>query len=220
MLSKCETVNDARKLISEMKLVGTPFSEKLKASQLHWIIADENEAITVECVKEGLMVYDNEPGVLTNNPPFPMQLFLLNQYMSLSESQPENTFSDKINLETYSRGMGAMGLPGDLSSTSRFVRAAFTKLHSVSDKNENESVSQFFHILGAVAQQRGCCKVDDEKYEITLYTSCCNANKGIYYYTSYDNHQITAVDMNKEDLDGNGLIRYPLKKQGDIAWQN
>lgn len=53
-------------------------------------------------------------------------------------------------------------------------------------------MSQFFHILGSVDQQKGCCEVSDGKYEITLYTSCCNADKGIYYYTTYNNHQICA----------------------------
>lgn len=71
-------------------------------------------------------------------------------------------------------------------------------------------MSQFFHILHSVEQQRGCCDVGGEKYEITIYTSCCNADKGIYYYTTYENHQITGVDMHAENLDGAELARYPL----------
>ena len=115
---------------------------------------------------------------------------------------------------------GALGLPGDLSSASRFARVAYTKQNSVSGDSEQESVSQFFHILGSVDQQRGCCEVAEGKYEITIYTSCCNASRGIYYYTTYGNHQITAVDMHREDLDGTGLIRYPLLEQGEVRWQN
>ena len=113
-----------------------------------------------------------------------------------------------------------MGIPGDLSSQSRFVKAAFTKLSSVSGYSEKESVSQFFHILGSVDQQRGCCEVGDGKYEITIYTSCCNADKGIYYYTTYDNQQVTAVDMHAEDLDSDRLIRYPIITDGEVRWQN
>ena len=93
-------------------------------------------------------------------------------------------------------------------------------MNSVSGEDENESVSQFFHILNSVDQQRGCCQLDDGKYEITIYTSCCNATKGIYYYTTYDNHQITAIDMHKENLDGKSLIRYPLIKGEHINYQN
>ena len=177
---------------------------------LHWIIADADEAVTVESMKEGLKIYDNPAGVMTNNPPFDQQMFLLNNYRGLSPRQPENHFSEKLPLECYSRGMGALGLPGDLSSASRFARVAFTKMNSVSGDSEEESVGQFFHILGSVEQQRGCCEVAEGKYEITIYTSCCNATKGIYYYTTYTNRQITAVDMHREDLDGRGLIHYPM----------
>ncbi len=159
-------------------------------------------------------------GVLTNNPPFDQQLFVLNNYMHLSAKSPVNTFAKGLELERYSRGLGAVGLPGDLSSQSRFVRAVFVKMNSVSGEGEEESVSQFFHILGAVDQQRGCCELDDGKHEITIYTSCCNADRGIYYYTAYDNHQITAVDMHKEDLDGTVLIKYPAIKDEQIRRQN
>ena len=69
-------------------------------------------------------------------------------------------------------------------------------------------------------QQRGCCSLGDGKYEITLYSSCCNATRGIYYYTTYDNRQITAVDMHKENLDGDVLIRYPLLQSSAFLKQN
>ena len=89
-------------------------------------------------------------GVLTNNPPFPQQMFQLNNYMHLYPKQPENLFCKKLDLTAYSRGMDALGLPGDLSSASRFVRVAFTKINSISGDSEKECVSQFFHILGSV----------------------------------------------------------------------
>ena len=171
-------------------------------------------------MKDGLHVHDDPVGVLTNNPPFDMQMFHLNNYLSLSPHQPENHFAPDAPLSTYSRGMGALGLPGDLSSQSRFARVAFTRAHSVSGDSEEESVSQFFHILGAVDQQRGCCEVAEGKYEITIYTSCCSAETGTYYYTTYENHQITAVDMKKEALDSDSLIRYPMILKGEIRRQN
>ena len=174
----------------------------------------------MEAVAEGIMIYDNPVGVLTNNPPFDKQMFQLNNYMHLSCKSPENQFASGLELNRYSRGMGAMGLPGDLSSQSRFVRVAFVKMNSVSGESEEESVSQFFHILGSVDQQRGCCELEQGEYEITLYTSCCNTTKGIYYYTTYDNHQISAVDMHQEDLDGNKPIRFPKLTGEKIYFQN
>ena len=220
ILCQCATLEEAKKLLSRMNLVGTPFSPQLPTAQLHWLIADKTGSLTVECMTDGLHVYDNPVGVLTNNPPFDKQLFHLNDFMHLSPKQPENTFSSDLNLQAYSRGMGALGLPGDLSSASRFVRVAFTKSNSRSGDSENESVSQFFHILGSVDQQRGCCEVADGKYEITLYTSCCSADTGIYYYTTYENHQISGVDMYRENLDGDTLTRYPLINGEQIHMQN
>ena len=209
-----------KRQIEKINLVGTTYDSRYPAAKMHWIIADKSGAITVEPTEGGLKIYDNAPGVLTNEPPFDMQLFNLNNYMRLSPKQPENSFSDALDLGTYSRGMGGLGLPGDLSSMSRFVRAAFTKLNSLSGSGEAESVGQFFHILGSVEQVRGCCEVADGKYEITIYTSCCNASRGIYYYTTYDNHQICAVDMHRENLDGSELSRYALLKKERIFYQN
>lgn len=220
ILGQCASVKEARVLLEKIRLVNTPFSQELPLAQLHWIIADKDEAITVESVKEGLKVYDNPAGVMTNNPPFNAQMHNLNNYMHLSPKSPENLFSGKLPLTTYSRGMGALGLPGDLSSQSRFVRVAFVKMNSVSGDSESESVSQFFHILGSVDQQRGCCDVGEEKYEYTIYTSCCNASKGIYYYTTYENHQISGVDMHRENLDSDSLKCFPLILGEHINMQN
>ena len=147
-------------------------------------------------------------------------MFQLSNYMSLSPKQPQNTFAPELSLGTYSRGMGTIGLPGDLSSASRFVRAAFVKANSISGDSEAESVSQFFHILGSVDQPRGCCDVGEGKYEITLYTSCCNATRGIYYYTTYEHHQITAVDMHRVEVDGREVIRYEVIQGEQIRWEN
>lgn len=219
ILGKCASVKEALEELKRINLIGVTYRDDMPVAQLHWIIADKEKAITVEFVEEGLKVYDNPIGVLTNNPPFDEQMFQLNNYMALSPRDPKNTFSDKLELKRYSRGMGAIGLPGDLSSQSRFVRAAFVKLNSVSGDSEEESVNQFFHILHAVEQQRGACIIGESDYEITIYSSCCNAAKGIYYYTTYENHAITAVDMYSENPDGAELYRYPMLRRENITFQ-
>ncbi len=220
ILSQCSTISEVKEKLSNINITNTSFSPQFKCAELHWIIADQNQAITVEVMKDGIFVYDNPVGVLTNNPPFEQQMFNLNNYIGLSAKQPENLFAPNLNLNTYSRGMGAIGLPGDLSSASRFVRVSFVKSNSISSDMETESVGQFFHILGSVEQQKGCCEVSDGKYEITQYTSCCNATKGIYYYTTYYNNQINAVDMNRLDLNTKDLISYSLIRNQQINFQN
>lgn len=220
VLAQCESVREARKKLEKLNLTEDAFSPELPPAQLHWLIADREEAITVESVREGLRIYDNAPGVLTNNPPFDEQLFQLNNFMHISPEPPENRFSRKLDLQPYSRGMGALGLPGDLSSQSRFVRGAFVKLNSLSGDSEAESVSQFFHILGSVEQPMGCCRLGEGRFERTIYTSCCNTDKGIYYYRTYESLRTVGVDLGREDPEGRLLIRYPLIRDGGILVQN
>ena len=220
ILGQCDSVEAAAKCLRRLNITRDAFAENLPAAELHWIIADHRRAITVEAEAEGLRIYDNPVGVLTNNPPFPFQLFQLNNYMHLSPEDPENHFGTELPLHPYCLGLGALGLPGDLSSQSRFVRAAFTKIHAVQGETEEENVNQFFHILENVRQTRGCSRTTEGDCEITIYTSCCSAAKGIYYYTTYGNHQITAVKLRQENLDGTGLARWPMIREEKMRMQN
>lgn len=220
ILGQCKNLGEARMLLERMYLLDLPFSDKFPLSPLHWILADRESAITVESVADGLRIYENPIGVLTNNPTFDYHMTHLCDYMQLTNLPPVNALADGIDLVPYSRGMGAIGLPGDLSSASRFVRAAFVKLHALAGESEEETVSQFFHMLGAVEQQYGCARTPEGKYVRTVYTSCLNAARGIYYYTTYENSRISAVDMHREDLAADTLITYPLIKEPQILLQN
>lgn len=219
LLGTCSSVSEAREALGKINLVNINFADELPLSPLHWMISDEVESIVVEPLADGLKVYDNPVGVLTNNPPFDKQLFYLNNYRGLSNKNPENTFG--VDLEEYSRGMGAIGLPGDLSSASRFAKVAFTRANSYSDNDEASSVGQFFHILGSVEQQNGCTFIDDpDLYEYTIYTSCYNTNKATLYYRTYHNSQITAVDLYRENLDSSELINYLLINEEQFNFIN
>ena len=208
VLGQCETVAETEKLLQNLNLTDTPFSESLPPSPLHWMIADREQSIVVESMADGLHVYENPVGVLTNNPPFPFHLQNLNQYLNLTAEEPKNRFSENISLQPFSRGMGAMGLPGDWSSSSRFVRAAFVRMNAV----EDGGVSQFFHILGAVEQQRGCVYLGNDRYEMTIYSSCCDLKKGVYYWKDYENHDIQKWELTKENRNGNRLQRLQINK--------
>ena len=209
VLGQCETVAEAEILLRRINLTDICFHPDYPLSPLHWIIADQYRSLTVESTADGLHVTENPVGVLTNNPPFEYHMYNLSNYLNVTRDEPTNRFSSAVDLPVYSRGMGGIGLPGDLSSSSRFVRATFTKLNSICGTSETESISQFFHILGSVAQQNGCVQVGSG-YEKTIYTSCCNTNTCVYYYTTYENSQITGVSLFNEDLCSQTLICYPL----------
>lgn len=220
VLGQCATLQEARTLLGHTNLLRQDFSPQLPLTPLHWMVADRTGSIAVEPMEDGLRIWDDPAGVLTNSPPFDYQMTHLSQFLNLTNLPPENRFSSKLDLRPFSLGMGAMGMPGDLSSPSRFVRAAFTRLHAHSGPSEAESVSQFFHILGSVEQQRGCVVLPSGAEELTVYSSCCNTDKGIYYYTTYENRRITAVALHRENLEGAGLISYPLVKEQDIFHHN
>lgn len=219
ILGKCKNVKDSIEVLKCINLIDIRFRDELPNSELHWLICDKYESITFECMVEGMKIHKNSVGVLTNNPPFEFHMMNLNNYMSISISDPENQFSDKISLNRYSRGMGGLGLPGDYSSVSRFIKACFIKLNSVIPKTEIESVGQMFHILSSVEHPEGSVMVGD-KYERTQYSSCCNTDKGIYYYKTYNNSQITAVSMHNENLENDNIVIYKMKFEENVDYIN
>lgn len=219
VLSECETAAQAKHLLSKVNLTEEAFSKDIPLTPLHFLIADKREAFAAEPMEKGLLLTENPTGILTNSPSFDFQMQYLNLFMGLSNKPVENRLSKEIPFKEISRGMGAIGLPGDLSSPSRFVRAAFVKYHSFPGESEAHDVRQFFHILGSVEQQKGCVDLGG-KFEFTSYSSCCETEKGVYYYKTYDNFSIVGIDMKKEYLNGDDLISYPIIREGGFAILN
>lgn len=206
ILSKYQTVAQVKSALDSINIVNCNFIDDLPATPLHWLASDKAESITIESTKNGLQVYNNPFGVLTNNPTFDYHLTNASNYMSLSTGAAQNNLGNNLPLGNYSLGLGALGLPGDFSSASRFVRAVFVKQNSVCDQGETASVNQFFHILQSVAMPMGCVKTANGEFEYTRYSCCCNTNTKCYYYTTYHDMQIKKVDMQAFDFKGSTLI--------------
>ena len=195
ILANFATVEEAKAGLKNINFVDEAFNDKYRLTPLHWIIADKEESIVVESTCNGIKVYDNHEGILTNNPVFVEQMENLSKYREIKD------------------------IPGDFTSKSRFIRAVFVRNHSISDDSEEKSLSQFFHILDNVAQPRGLENVGN-KPKYTIYSSCANASKGIYYYKTYDNSRINGVDMFRENLESKRLIKYHLKRESEITINN
>lgn len=219
-LGQYETAAQIRECLPKLVITNVPFSEKLPLSSLHWMICDKDECFVMEQTSEGLRWYENPVGVMTNNPPFPYQMMNLRNYMNLTPNDPVNRFCDRIALPTYGRGMGAIGLPGDNSPESRFVRAAFNKLNSECAEDEMSQVTQFFHVLDAVSLVRGATMTEEGKPDITNYCCCANTKTGTYYYKTYTNNQITAVKMTEREKSAPTLTNYPLMEEQQIYYVN
>ncbi len=222
ILGQCKTVPEAKGLIEKMNLCDIPFSPQLPPSPLHWMIADKEQAIVVEYRRDGLHLHENPAGVMTNNPPFEYQMENLKKYRYLRNDNAGLRREDFFHADYtgYCQGLGAVGMPGDVSSMSRFVRIAFGRAYAVCDGSEGASVGQFFHLLGSVSMIQGTCKTDEGHWDKTGYTACMNQDKGLYYYTTYGNRRIICVDMHKTDLEDKTVARFPLMKKESILYQN
>ncbi len=218
ILSVCKSARQAKEVLKTAVITDTPFDEELPPSALHWIFADGRECFTLEHTKEGMRIYDNPLGLLTNRPAFPFQEASLNDYINISPGMQKNRFCPEYPLEEYSRGMGALGLPGDYSSRSRFVRGAFLKLNSCPEGDDR--VGEVFALLSGVSIPKGAVVLQGERYHRTLYTACMNASQGEYFYTTCTNRQINAVRMKGADLSSEELSVYPLGISQNVKYQN
>ena len=214
------SVKELRKELKNINLVNISFADNIPLADLHWMISDKNDSIVLEPMENELKIYDNPIGVLTNNPPFSFHLTNINNYINLTTDIANNRFSNKISLKTYGQGMGAIGLPGDNSPASRFIRTSFNRLNSVCDFDEESSVSQFFHILDSVSMIKGTIVTEEKKYDITTYSCCINTTKGIYYYKTYNNNQITAIKMTEKNINSSKLDVYDLIEKQQINYMN
>lgn len=221
VLGQCKNVAEAKKLMRNLNLVNINFSDQLQLSPLHWLIADRSGAsITVESTATGLHVYDNPVNVLTNNPEFPQQMTNLANYQSVSPAEPTNTLTPQVKLNTYSRGIGSHMLPGGMDSESRFVKEVFTLQHVPAGQDEVENVTNYFHCLHAVEQQKGLDEVAPGQFEYTIYSDGINLSTGTFYYTTYDNNQINAVQLHHVNLNSQELALFPIIDQQSIKEQN
>lgn len=219
VLSSCSTVDEAEALLRNTRLVAIPFNEKLPLAPLHWHIADRNRSLVLEPMADGIRLFDDPVNVLTNNPTFDFQLMNLNQYLNLTPGYPENRFQKALSLKPFGQGLGAFGLPGDYSPVSRFVKAAFLRANAPEAESPEASVTQFFHMLDAVAMVKGSVVTPEGRMDMTTYSCCVDADAGVYYYKTYGNNQITGVDMHREDLESGSLFLFPLVEGQQFRWQ-
>lgn len=203
ILSNFESIKETKEGLTNLRILDTSFDEKTPSTPLHWLISDKDESIVIESTFEGVKIYDNPVGVLTNEPTFPSHLRNLEKYAHLTPYDERQ--------ESGSLGLGLYGLEGDFSSVSRFVKASILKRYAIAEFGEGESVSTIFRLLYSVAPIKGCVMTRQGKAHYTVYTSVVNASKGIYYYTTNENMRLNKVSFSNADIDAQYLQVYPLK---------
>lgn len=197
ILASCASTEEAETVLRRIELIDIPFSKQLPLTPLHWMVADRERALTVEPMSDGLHIYDNPVGVLTNNPPFPYHLANLSQYANLSAAAPKaNAWQDD---GAVSLGLGGLGLPGDYSSVSRFVRACFLKRTVAGEKIPEAQIDAFFQILSSVAPTKGAVLSRDGRPHYTTYSCCMDAVEGRYYCKKSGYLAVSAFCMEYKD---------------------
>lgn len=210
VLSQCENVSQAVELISKTDITNERFSSDLENAQLHFMISDLNTSVTIEPTHDGIKITPNTVGVLTNNPPFDFHVNNLARYSNLSNAYgAENPFEKTFGIKPYTNGTAALGLPGDFSSPSRFVRAAFLKANTPPN-NENQ-INQLFHILNSVQVPLGAVKTKDNDFVTTVYTCAYGLNNLSYHYKTYKSQNIKEHKMNSVDLNGKLPFCFPFE---------
>lgn len=221
VLSNHESIEEVKKEIKNLELVNIPINKNTPVSKLHWMITDKTgKSIVVEKTKNNFSVYDNPVGVMTNNPTFDWHLTNLNEYMYITPNHPKETKWSDRELKALGTGAGTLGIPGDFASVSRFIRIAYIRAKMPLVEGDVKAITQFFNMLDYVKMVKGGVITEEGMEDLTIYSSCMDQEKGIYYYRTYDNNRINAVDINKEELEGEEIKIFSYLSEQDINYQN
>lgn len=220
-LTQFNSIKELRKSVDSISFLDVPLPILGLTPPLHWIIADKwGECIVLEPTTEGLKVYDNPLGVMTNSPEFNWHLQNLRQYIGLRSQPYKSTQWGDLSLSAFGQGSGSIGLPGDFTPPSRFVRAAYGKQNIQDIDNEEEGVSAIFHILSNCELPKGGVITEEGTLDNTIYTSAMCMESGIYYYHTYDCRQIIAIHLFHENLDTDEIKTYPFQRKQQIFYEN
>lgn len=221
LLARCADTRQARAFLQGAEVVSIPY-KNYPVPALHWLVADRYGCFVAEPAEGGLRLYDDPAGVLANEPPFPFQLHNLHAYRHLTAAEPACGFG--MPLQALYHGTGGVGLPGDATSPSRFVRAAFYRANSApfdgggaeesvgrgegetgkegvgGCKGEvaEEDAAQMFHMLSAVEMVKGGVLTEEGRPCYTRYACCIDADAGVYYLKRYGSLGVEKFTLHRQ----------------------
>ncbi|WP_194191014.1 choloylglycine hydrolase family protein [Clostridium chrysemydis] len=221
MLSKYSNIEEIKEDIKNITFVEKELSLLKIAPPFHWIVTDKSgKSIVVEKTEEGLEVHDNPVGVMTNSPNFKWHLENLRQYIGVHPMQNSKIKLGELELSAFGQGSGTLGLPGDYTPPSRFVRAAYSRQNILDIEGEFKGISGAVHALNSCNIPKGIVMTTDRGTDFTIYTSAMCTESGKYYYSTYENRRLTCIDLFKEDLDSKEIKSYHYKREEDIEFYN
>jgi choloylglycine hydrolase len=173
-------------------------------------------SIVIEYVGGKLNVHDNPLGVMSNSPSFDWHMTNLRNYVNMSVNNAPPAKIGSVTLLPLGMGSGMLGVPGDFTPPSRFVRAAIYSASALPSATSDEAVNQAFHILNQFDIPKGAAR-DHEKDEhgnvvadYTLWTSANDLKNRRFFIRTYDNSQIRSIDLMSQDLDAKEIATFKI----------
>ena len=194
VLSSCDSVSDVSEYLADAVITNEAHFSGLEATPMHWIFSDRSASLVVESIGGELAVYMNEWGVLANAPSFDFHNLNIRLFASLCADSvaSDTSFIPGV---SYSRGIGTVGLLGDFSSPSRFVRAGFLSRVTEPSTSRCGEISRLLHILDNVSIPRGSVITETGKCTESAYTVCYDLSEQILYLKTYGGHSLYAVSL-------------------------
>ena len=196
ILGQCKTVDEVKEELQKVRVVAI----YPQASTVHWRFTDvSGRQIVLEIIDETPVFYENKLGVLTNSPGFDWQMTNLNNYINLKAGTVAPVDWNGTALRSPGIGSGLLGLPGDITPPSRFVRAAFMVSTAPNLKSADETVLYSFKILNAFEIPIGLEEENKANpiglLSATQWSSATDMTNGVIYYKTMNNARIRSVDL-------------------------
>lgn len=220
ILGNFASVAEVKQHIHDIKVADVVLPAWGITPPLHYIVADKTgKSIVLEYVNGQLNVYDDPIGVLTNAPDFSWHLTNLRNYIHLSSENVNGIDVDNLKLTPTGQGSGMMGLPGDFTPPSRFIRAFVLSRYAMQTDDAITTVGQVFHILNQFDIPKGAIQQSSNghiTYNYTQWTSAADLTHSIYYIHTENDRRVRYIDLNKQDLNAKQIVYIPLDQQQDM----
>ena len=205
LLGTCANVEEAVKAVKSVRVGEVTFPEFGFVLPLHYIVNDASgESVVLEYVDGDLKVHPNPLGVMSNSPTFDWHMTNLSNYVNLSVTNVPPFDLSGTKLPSLGQGSGMLGLPGDFTPPSRFIRAVAFSKSAIPVESSREGVLQAFHILNQFDIPKGAVRGQEHGKEVadyTLWTSASDLKNLRYYFRTYDNSRIRMIDLRAVDLE-------------------
>jgi choloylglycine hydrolase len=218
MLENFATVDEVRANIGKIVVPAVVFKEWGFSPPVHYIVQDASgKSIVIEYVDGKLNIHDNPLGVLTNSPTFDWQMTNLRNYVNFSMTNVPPVQLGSVKLEPFGQGSGMLGMPGDFTPPSRFVRAVAFSQSAFPSKTGQDAVLSAFHILNQFDIPKGAAREHEKdahgniQADYTIWTSASDLTARQFYFRTYDNSQIRRVDLMKMNLDAKDIVKMSMQ---------